>query len=259
MKKNKLDSYTYAQLMQEIVGLCRKHKLKCEIIGTEKFEKVNQSYPIYKISVNPKAKLKFCVIAGVHGDEIAGHFTIVELLKNPKKYLSPDINYSIFPVVNPTGFDLRKRFDDDSRDLNCLDKRTLKSKNYKEIRAFYNSLKKESFDVFISFHEDLDQTKFYSYVFEKSKEPLYREIINSVKKTTPIWKTDKIYGNQSDQHGLIINEHDRSLEDSLYCRNMAKASLATETPGKLPLSKRIKINLANIRVINKYLLNGKKR
>ncbi|MBU4375683.1 succinylglutamate desuccinylase/aspartoacylase family protein [Patescibacteria group bacterium] len=244
-----------ASLINEIVILCKIHRFSCKIIGYEKFEKIKQEYPLYKIVINPKAKISFCIIAGVHGDEIAGPFTVIDMLKKPKIF-DDKIRYDIFPLINPTGFDLRRRYNDDNRDLNCLNKKTLKSKNYRELKAFNNSTKNDKFDALISLHEDLSQTKFYAYIYEKEKNPLYRRIISLTEKTVNIWKTKNIYENFSDCKGLATNAHDQSIEDRLYRQGRAKISLTTETPGKLPLKKRIKINLNNIKTINKYLINN---
>ena len=253
---NETKNFSSAKLIYDIITLCNIHRLKYKIIGNESFEKINQTYPIYKIIINPKIKIKFCIIAGVHGNEIAGPFTILEALNNPQKIFDSRIRYDIFPLLNPTGFDLKQRYDDDNRDLNCLNKKTLKSRNYREIQAFNESTKNQRFDALISLHEDLSQTKFYAYIFEKDKNPLYRKIISSTEKKINIWKTKNIYENFSDKKGLVINAHDRAIEDRLYCQGRAKISLTTETPGKLTLKKRIKINLDNIKTINKYLINN---
>ena len=240
---NESKNFSSAKLINDIITLCNIHRIKYKIIGLEVFEKINQTYPIYQIVINPKAKYKFCIIAGVHGSEIAGPFTILEALKKPEKFFESKIRYDIFPLINPTGFDLGRRYDDDNRDLNCLNKKTLKSKNYREIQAFNEATKKQRFDALISLHEDLPQTKFYAYIFEKGKNPLYRKIISSTEKKIDIWKTKNIYENFSDKKGLVINAHNQAIEDRLYCQGRAKISLTTETPGKIPLKERVKINL----------------
>ena len=66
----------------------------------------------------------------------------------------------------------------------------------------------------------------------------------------------KLSGDKSDGNGLIINVHDHSLEDRLFSTGKAKISLATETPGRLSLKKRIKMNLNNLGVLNNHLLSS---
>ena len=246
-------NYSYAKLISELVKSAKRHGFLFEIIGYEKFEKIGIDYPIYRFTVNAEGGRPFCLVAGVHGYEVAGSLSILELFKNRDKYLNEDVCYSIYPVINPTSFDLRQRYDDDDRDMNTLNKKTLKSKNYREIQAFYKDIKGKSFDVFLSLHEDVSAEKFYAYIFEEDKEAVYRKMITLVSGGCGILKKKKIYDDDSDGKGLVINKHDQSFEDRLYCQDRAEISLSTETPGKLSISERIKINLANIKLFSDYI------
>lgn len=160
------------------------------------------------IIINNKSKINFLLIAGVHGDEIVGPMTILKALKEPKKNFNKKINYEIYPLLNPTGYDLNQRNNNDNRDLNCINKITLKSDNYTEIQALTNSLKNKKYNALISLHENLSKDKFYAYVFEKEANPLYREIISNTSEKVEILKSNKIYGAISDGNGLVINYHD---------------------------------------------------
>ena len=172
---------------------------------------------------------------------------ISELVKSAKRhgFLFEIIGYEKFEKI---GIDY-----DDDRDMNTLNKKTLKSKNYREIQAFYKDIKGKSFDVFLSLHEDVSAEKFYAYIFEEDKEAVYRKMITLVSGGCGILKKKKIYDDDSDGKGLVINEHDQSFEDRLYCQDRAEISLSTETPGKLSISERIKINLANIKLFSDYI------
>jgi hypothetical protein len=222
----------------------------------EKFEAVGLKYPLYRFVINPSARIKFCIAAGVHGYEIAGPLAMVDLFSNPKVYLDKNIGYYIYPVINPTAFDLRRRVDDDGFD-DTLDKSTLRNKGFNEIRAFFNDVKDKKFAAFISLHEDVDVKKFYAYIFEAEPQKIYRQLIAATARHCQIWRTKDIYGTPADGQGLVINSHDRSLEDRLYCLQIAKISLCTETPGQLPLAKRIAINLNNIKLLNRHILKTK--
>jgi len=246
---NEMSNGIYYNFADKLLKLSHIHKYFSKVIGYKKSKKMGLSYPLYKFTINPNSKAKFCIVAGVHGDEIAGPWSILELMKRPK-FFKKEICYQIFPLLNPTGFELRKRFNDKRCDPNCLNKKTLKSKNYKEIQSFYQEVKDEEFEIFISMHEDLDQDKVYQYIYERDFEPIYRKLFKNERK----WKTGKIYGDKSDGMGLIKNIHDHSLEDRLFSMGKSKISLATETPGELSLDKRISMNLNNLKILNDYLL-----
>lgn len=250
-----LEYYSYAKYLKTLLHFAHLHKFKSNIIGHELFETLSMDYPLYGFVVNPEAKLQFCIVAGVQAYEIAGPLAILELFKDPHKYLSKDICYHIYPMINPTSFDLRQRQDDDGKDLNLLDSRVFNNPVFKEVQAFYNDIKSKDFEVFVSFHEDVDEHRFYTYAFEKGeKNPVYRMLISKASERAHILRTPLMYGDIVDEAGLILNHHDHSFEDYLFSRGRAKISLCTETPGKLPLETRIQMDLENIKLLTEWVL-----
>lgn len=253
-----MEDYSYARYLTELFALCRKTKLRHTIIGSKKYKDTGIVYPLYKIVIHPEQKKKICIVAGVHGYEIAGPLSILSLLRNYRRILRQRICYWIYPMINPVAFDLRQRYNDRGKDLNTINKKVLLSKEYKGAKIFYYDSKNENFDAFISLHEDVDREDFYAYVYEKKYEPVYRKIIQFISKDVRIWKAGKIYGAVSDGKGLIINKHDESFESRLFLEGRAKLSVCTETPGKSPSKIRIKTNLKNIKILSDYILKSKK-
>lgn len=248
------ENYSYAKYLLVLIKLCNKYKIPYQKIGDIFCDNPGISYPVYRLVINPLASRDFCIVAGAHGYEVAGPFTILELIKNKDRYLSTEICYFIYPVFCPYSFDLRQRNNYLNRDVNGLTSQVLQSPNFPEVKIFYSDIKDKKLNVFLDLHEDVDETRFYTYVFEKTAQEVYRKIIESASKNFQIWKTGRIYGDKTDNNGLIINKHDRSLEDRLYTSGQAQISLCTETPGKLPLEQRILLNLQNIKILSKDLL-----
>jgi len=193
-----LENYSYAKLISKIIKRCNIHNFKYQIIGFEKFEKINQHYPLYRITINPKKKKKLCIITGTHGDEIAGPLSILESLKNIEKYYFPDIRYDIFPMTNPTEFDLRIRTDDDKKDLNNMSRIISKNRNYNEVNILKKSIKNEKFEILLSLHEDIDTEKFYLYHHEPKPFNLSKHISKNTKKYIPIFSNRTIYKDKID-------------------------------------------------------------
>lgn len=162
-----LEHYSHAKYIFELTKLCQKFQIPYKIIGQVQFDKIGLTYPIYRIVVNPSAHKNFCLVAGVQAYEIAGPLTILRLIKERKKYLSNSLRYIIYPLFTPSSFDLRQRNNDKNRDVNGLDKAVLASSNFPEVQVFYKDIKNLSFEVFLSLHEDVDEKRFYAYVFEK--------------------------------------------------------------------------------------------
>lgn len=256
MNYDKIENYSYGKLIFELIKLAELHKFEVKLIGQEKFKKINAVYPIYRITINPEAKIKFCIATGMHGDEIAGPLSIYYLLKNPKKYFDPKICYYIYPTISPTAFDLRRRFDDDNKELNTLSKTTLRNRSYHEIKCYFNDFKKLKIDAFLSIHEDVIQKKFYAYVNSNNQE-VYKQIMENGKKHFGIIERKNIYGRFSNQNGIVIGSHDRSTENWIFTHKKPFICLTTETPAQnINLNHRIETNLKNIQILNKYIIKN---
>lgn len=250
----KIENYSYAKFISELLDECQKHRIEYKIIGFKEFGGIGMEYPIYRCAVNLQAKRKICLVSGIHGYEIAGPLTMLWLFKKPSKYFDKNISYYIYPVINPVSFDLRQRFNSEGADLNVVNSKILKDEKYIEAQYFFNDVEEIKFDAFISLHEDVDREDFYAYVFENKEELVYREIIKNASRYCKIWKAEKIYSDKTDKNGLIINKYDQSFEDRIFQLKKAKLSLCTETPGKLDIETRIKINLDNIKILSDFIL-----
>ena len=255
MNKEVLKTYSYSKLLFELINLNHLHNFKTKLIGYEKFEKIKATYPIYRFIINPSAKIKFGIFTGMHGDEIAGPLSILHLLKEPNKYLNKRICYYIYPTISPTAFDLRRRYDDDNVELNTLNKKTLNNYKYRELKYVYQDVKNKKFDAIISLHEDVQQKRFYAYVNNDNND-VYKNIINNAEKYCGILKSKIIDKRLSNQKGFIVSGHDDTIEDSLFIDKKPKICITTETPGKINLDTRIKINLKNIILINNQILKN---
>ncbi len=196
------------------------------------------SFPIFQIIINSNAVKTVVFSAGIHGDEIAGPLTIIEFLKN-KTYLKfPKLKIIIYPVANPTGFDLCQRLNYLGQDLNrCF----AKAKISTETKILLDNLPVHQIIFFHSLHEDLDEKTFYLYNFENTYQQIYRDLIIQASKYFPINMSSSIYGDPSSQ-GLVTNIHDSSFEDRLFSDGVP-FSLCTETPGQQPLQRRIELSL----------------
>lgn len=254
----KLENYSYLYFIKELIKQAHIHRFEVKLIGHERYEEIGMTYPLYRFTINPlQAEGTFCIAAGVQAYEIAGPLCMVELFINYKQHLNPKIRYFIYPMVNPTSFDLRSRTDDDNVDLNTVDKRSLISPKYVEVQRVIKDIGEKDFDIFMSLHEDVGEKRFYAYVFQDHKNnPAYKYLIQNMSEYAEIVK-GQIYKDRTNGNGLIINHHDHSFEDYLWTHKKAKLSLCTETPGLLNLNKRIEMNLANIAVLSEWLVMNK--
>ena len=218
-------------------------KISMEIIGNETSERTCICYPIYRLIIHPEAQQTICIIAGIHGAEIAGPYAVFNFLRSSVHLQYTNFRYIIYPMINPCGFDLRQRYDDDYRDLNAIYADTLTSKNYREVQAFYfDVIKFQPFLAVISLHEDIDLDKFYMYGLGHDNKDFYHALCQVGMSHCPPWSNADIYGFQSDEHGLILsNGRDHAFDGALYAKGMAKIAYTFETPGKLAIEKRVSL------------------
>jgi predicted deacylase len=215
--------------------------ISMEIVGSETCERTCIIYPIYRLIIYPQAQQNICIIAGIHGEEIAGPFAVINFLRSSVHLQSENFRFIIYPMINPCGFDLRQRYDDDYRDLNAIYADTLSSKNYREVQAFYfDAIKFQPFEAVITLHEDIDLDKFYIYGLGHDNRDFYHELCQVARRHCPPWSNADIYGSQSDEHGLILSTaRDHAYDGALYAKGMTKIAYTLETPGKLAIEKRI--------------------
>lgn len=222
----------YLSYLKKLKLVCTKRKIPLLEIGQA------NGLPIYKIVLNPLALKTVVFSAGIHGNEIAGPWAIIDFLKqfNFKKYSG--VKVILFPVANPTGFNYKKRHNYLDKNLNSLFcRKQLTSEN----KVLFNALKNERILFFHALHEDLDATSFYLYNFEHKPESIYRDIITLAKNYFPINNATLIY-NDPAVNGLIINRPDGSFEDRMF-RDGVPYSLCTETPSNRSLNKRVVLNV----------------
>ncbi len=233
-------NYSYQKFVWTLLNEAELHNLPVEVIGSEASEYTGIIYPLYRLVINPHTKPTICIVSGVHGNEIAGPLSILHLIKDIL-HLLPEYRYVIYPLMNPSGFDLRQRFDDDGRDLNAIYRVTLKSHNYQEVQNFYQDvLKFVPFEAVLTLHEDSDLDKFYMYGLGKENLDFYRAICAFARTWIPVWANADIYGCQSDEYGLISSTaRDHAFDATLFAQGHTGLACTLETPGKLDIDFRV--------------------
>ncbi len=231
-----IKDFSYEKYIWTLLTLAHHHHIPIDRIGQEICERTGIVYPLYRALIsNEQAQESICIVAGIHGNEIAGPLSILRLFESFVHELPTQFRYIVYPVINPTGFDLRQRYDTDGRDLNAIYSVTLKSKNYRENQAFFEDAKKFGpYEVVLTLHEDSDLEKFYMYGLGKKNLDFYHAICAFARMLCPAWANADIYGAASDEFGLVLsNARDHAFDGALYHQGLAKVALTLETPGKL--------------------------
>jgi murein peptide amidase A len=179
--------------------------------------------------------------AGVHGDEPAGPWALLEFVESGA--LDPHYSYRIWPCTNPTGYDARTRENVDGVDIN----RTFgRGGSAPESRAIVTANRDHKFVLSIDLHEDCDARGFYCYEYGGAR--IGHAIVDALDRAQfsidPLETTFELAGPLDDAHcererGRI--EADPLREGTLLgglsyslaiARHAARHALTFETPSK---------------------------
>ena len=128
------------------------------------------AYPFYVFYsqgvANKPSASRFCLSAGIHGDEPASTEALVRFLE-----ATPDIGergLTIFPCLNPVGYDVGTHENGEGLDLNRLfhvDAPPI------EVALVRQAVAGCRYDLFLCCHEDTEASGFYLYEVKKGKGP----------------------------------------------------------------------------------------
>jgi hypothetical protein len=198
------------------------------------------------------------ISAGVHGDEPAPPMAVLELLR--QNSLPDDANYTIFPMINPTGLIAGTRENADGVDLN---------RDYGpepvsyETRSQLDWIGSRQFRLTLCLHEDYDGQGFYVYTHSRDPDgPDYpgiaisaAEPFTGIDQRTEIDEMPAKNGRMYPPTG-VMDRRRKDLPETLRLlwHHGAQVSITTETPSCQPVAQRISAQCAVVtNVISAYL------
>ena len=209
----------------------------------------NREYPLIKIVVGKGNPRRILISGGIHGDEPAGVETLCAFLENQlyKSFLN-DWEFTLLPCINPSGFEVGTRNNQDDIDLN----RMFKEATVPQEVDFVKSVLEQPYDLDLELHEDIDSPGYYLYQKDQSTElsSLGRAILDRVELTHPLNLAEEIEEMPADR-GLLgrLSEPDEMdwWPMALYayirgCRHV----FTMETSPALPMEVRVKAHLLAI-------------
>jgi murein peptide amidase A len=207
-------------------------------------------------SGNRKKEVKTVFLsAGIHGDEVAGVYAVLDFLENDIKNYLDSYSFTCLPCINPSGFEIGTRCNYQGLDLNRDFNRRCHSQEARLVKRFLH--KKGTRYLFcLNAHEDPTDTpvedctlddnprEFYLYLVSPDKR-LGRSIIRKVEDSgVQVCKWKKIYGEKAHKGmvwwygaGHYLYSDVNTLEHHFL--NYSENSIAPETPTCWPLEQRI--------------------
>lgn len=271
MRLNKIRSYR--EVLDQLFNVFPESKsLSIEFVGFVEHGSV--AYPLFCLvsnedGLNPKKNV--LISAGIHGEEPAGVYTLLNFLKEDISSFVGNYRFLIFPCINPFGFEHGYRFNPKRLDINREFK--LGGGRSYEANKVMDLLARKSwkFDFTVDLHEtdpgwadegftSADNPKTF-YMWETCSDKSLRigdRVIKEVKKVAPVCEWEKVYNDTN--HGGVIwypegcgNEvyAQGTTLDAFLNAHYTPQSFTLETPCGWSMEKRIFTHLAALRSILK--------
>lgn len=214
-------------------------------------------YPLYAViakSPNKDAKKVF-VSAGIHGDEPAGVYAVLDFLEDRIERYLDDYSFVVLPCLNPTGFVRGSRYNADGVDINRDFNGIAASKEASYVKRLLRK-QQNNYAFAMDMHEDRvdrqvegipkqnNPKNFYLYeVSYDRKSKKGHKIINTLRNNgIKVYTGKKVYYCWND-NGLIwkpklaSSQKEETIEE--YIQRYAMNAFTTETPTCWPMEKRI--------------------
>src|SRR5579862_798481 len=146
---------TYRELQARWKALRGTHDVRVREVAC-----VNAPRTLLCVESGDHALPSIALAAGVHGDEPAGPWALLELVES--QALDPRYAYRIWPCTNPSGFDAGTRENADGVDVNRTFGRGGQSP---EAKAILMANRDRKFALSIDLHEDCDAEGFYCFEY----------------------------------------------------------------------------------------------
>jgi hypothetical protein len=201
-----------------------------------------KTYPLLKLVSRPSpspyaVQVPICLVAGVHGDEPDGILAALEFARRFSRTPQLVSNYAltIYPCVNPVGYERMTRENGAGKDLN---REFFRDSREREVVLLEHELRAHEFTGFIGGHSDYESFGLYAYATGAVlSERLAKPALFQASGVIPI-NTDAVIDGHPAQNGIINQKFPGSL-GPLSKGASEPFDITIETPNLFALSKRV--------------------
>ncbi|QYK01651.1 M14 family metallopeptidase [Shewanella psychrotolerans] len=212
----------------------------------------------YQSPAQKSGQPSLLISAGFHGEEAAGPWGMLYFLNELEPELFNQLNLSLLPLVNPTGFKRGHRFNKSGENPNrgfVLENGRGKTNDDTSVEGkilldHSQLLQAASKDGILTCHEDVLQKQTYIYSFEANQTPGHfsRTLRDTLGQFFPIAQDGEI-DDCPVKDGIIFNHFDLSFEAFLV-RLGAGVGVCSETPALQSFDQRV---LANAAIMRRFI------
>lgn len=213
-------------------------------------------------------ELPLLITAGIHGEEPASVVGLCRWLRERAEEWRNTLRFTVFPCINPWGFERGIRFAADGKDLN----RQFDAPQHPAVAAVCRHLEAstERFPLFLDLHEDCDFEAMYLYeLIEPSHtrsdaSTLGRRILDRARRRVALYSglVEELEARDGLIHAEALDRIEvRKLQGGLPIALYAYAHfvphvVTVETPGKLSLDVRASLHVEALEEACSYLLES---
>jgi len=250
----------YADYLQQLLGAADATGLAMSEYG--RVDELGRSWPLLKLESTGRVRLT--ITAGFHGEEPAGPLTCLHHLPAITAYArSRDVGLTIYPCINPSGFEAGHRYNASGEQPNndflryetasgvkgelaaneAFTRWFLYDGGPKETRAVRADLEKSPTPhAAIDLHQDawVRRPCHYAYMFGDRApfEALVRRTVPFAKAAVHL----QVYENKLTDHCGLIVDHDGSVSD-YFRRRGSRWVVTLETSTATPMNRAQQVNL----------------
>lgn len=187
---------------------------------------------------------RLLLATGFHGEESAGPWGLLAFLLQTSPALLDDVELSLLPLVNPTGFRAGRRYNNWGENPNRgypIARLTdiPPSREGRMLLSHADRLVPAGRDGALCCHEDVGLHEAYLYSFEPGATPgaFSQALLKPLAAHFPVHPDGAVDGCPV-HAGVVFNHHDGSFESWLVEQGAARAA-CIETPGQQPFATRV--------------------
>lgn len=178
------------------------------------------------------------ISAGVHGDEVAGPWGLLEWARENVAQLQAR-RFLLFPALNPVGMTLNTRMDHRGRDIN----RSFHDVEDELMVAWRSLVQGRKLAIGLCLHEDYDGQGCYLYELNQGRNTIGRAVLEDCSQVIPLDGRSRMDGNRANG-GLIVKRKIPVLpglpEAIVLFELGVPVALTFETPSEFSLVDRIR-------------------
>ncbi len=237
-------------------------------------------YPLYVVKTKPwnDENPTVLITGGVHGYEDSGITGALRFLEEVAAEYGDRVNFVVYPCISPLGYEINHRWNRKAEDPNRHFFAGGTAEESLQLMASVESLKvrfRAAVDLHETNYRDVDITAerrardgqkfeagddfipegFYLVVPSTSDVTLGHDVIDAVRKVTPIAIDAEILGYPSDKGIIVIDDVNTLLQD--FARKHADVAMTTEIyPDKAPKKEAEDAQIATIKTVIAYALKN---